>query len=73
MSTTLSRENESECEYSIILGGRVGVGKTSLYQRLLYDSYSEDLRSASHYEDGLERGVYCTKLDGREVKVRQAS
>lgn len=61
----------ADYEYNIILGGRVGVGKTSLYHRILYDSFPEEPRSSSsHYEDGLERGVYCMQVNGEEVKVR---
>ena len=69
MATLSSRANEGY-QYSIILGGRVGVGKTALFHRILYDTYSEEPRSPTgHYEDGLERGVYCLKLNGEEVKV----
>ena len=46
----------------------MGVGKTALFHRILYDSIPE--ASASHYEDGLERGVYCMNINGEEVKVR---
>lgn len=66
MTSTLSR---TVAEYSIILGGRVGVGKTSLYHRLLYDSFFEEPRTPSR-EDGLERGVYSMQVNGENVKVR---
>ena len=57
-------------DYSIILGGRAGVGKSSLYHRLIKGSFPEEPRSTSgHYEDGLERGVYRTHVNGDEVKV----
>lgn len=68
--TSLSETNV-EYKYNIILGGKVGVGKTSLYHRILYDSFPEEPRSPSGlYENGLERGVYCTKVNGDEVRVR---
>ena len=67
--TTLSRA--TDYEYSIILGGRVGAGKTTLFHRILYDSIPEEPRSPiGHYENGLERGVYCMSVDGDTVKVR---
>ena len=67
--STLSRA--SDYEYSVILGGRLGVGKTSLYSRILRDSVPEEPRSPTgQYEDGLERGVYSMTVDGQEVKVR---
>lgn len=66
MTTTLSRV----ADYSIILGGRAGVGKSSLYHRLIKGSFPEEPRFTSgHYEDGLERGVYHTHVNGDEVKV----
>lgn len=64
MTSTLFRQ--AVTEYSIILGGRVGVGKTSLYRRILYDTFSEDSRTVT----GLERGVYSTQVNGENVKVR---
>ena len=49
----------------------MGVGKTALFHRILYDSIPEHPRSPTgQYEDGLERGVYCLKINGEEVKVR---
>ena len=67
--TTLLREGDG-CQYSVILGGRVGVGKTALFHRILYDCIPEEPRSPTgQYEDGLERGVYCMKIKGEEVKV----
>lgn len=68
MTSTLFRH--AVAEYSIILGGRVGVGKTSLYRRILYDTFSEDPRTVR--ESGLERGVYGTQVNGENVKVRLA-
>lgn len=64
MTSTLFRH--AVTEYSIILGGRVGVGKTSLYRRILYDTFSEDSRAVT----GLERGVYSTQVNGENVKVQ---
>ena len=69
MATLSSRVHEGY-QYSIILGGRVGVGKTALFQRLLYDTFPEEPRlPSSPYEEGLERGVHCLKINGEEVKV----
>lgn len=67
MTSTLAR---AVTEYSIILGGRVGVGKTSLYHRILYDSFPEEPRTPSR-EDGLQRGVYSMLVHGENVKVRR--
>lgn len=70
--TSLSGTNV-EYKYNIIFGGRVGVGKTSLYHRILFDSFPEEPRSPSgHYESGLERGVYLTQVNGDEVRVRDS-
>ena len=46
------------------------MGKTSLYHRIVHDSFSEEPRSPSGlYEGGLERGVYRLRVDGDEVEV----
>ena len=56
-------------EFSIILGGRAGVGKTSLFHRLVYDTYCEERTSTNPYEDGLEKGTYKTTVAGRDIEV----
>ena len=69
--TSLSDTRDVEYKYNIILAGRVGVGKTSLYHRVIYDAFPEEPRSPSGgYENGLERGVYLTQVNGDEVRVR---
>lgn len=55
--------------FSVVLGGRAGVGKTSLFQRLVYDSFSEEPTSTGPYENGIEKGVCKTTVGGKVVEV----
>lgn len=60
-------------EYSIVLGGRVGVGKTSLLRRLKRNEFSEEPSTSDtlhRWEGGLEKWVYETQLEEKVVKVR---
>ena len=59
-------------EYSIVLGGRVGVGKTSLFRRLKRNDFSEEPSTSDtlhRWEGGLEKWVYETTLEDKDVKV----
>lgn len=59
-------------EYSFILAGRVGVGKSSLFKRLQYGIFSEfteDKLGTRRYEMGLESFVYETTIEEKEVKA----
>ena len=62
-------------EYSFILAGRVGVGKSSLFAELkrkgqLDTECSEDTGTLRRYDDlGLENHIYETSTNDREIKV----
>lgn len=56
-------------EYTVILAGRLGVGKSSLFRRLSSDTFvtePETMRGDS----GLENYVYHTTLNGEDIAVR---
>eukprot|EP00731_Ephydatia_muelleri_P026600 Em0018g700a len=50
--------------YSIVLGGKFGVGKSSLFRRLRSDVFSEE-----GCEAGAERYTHKTTIDGEAVEV----
>ena len=50
--------------YSIVLGGKFGVGKSSLFRRLRSDDFCEEGGEA-----GAERYTYKTTIDGKAVEV----
>ena len=60
-------------EYSFVLAGRVGVGKTNIFRRLQSRGLltSEDLSSAGkcHDDFGLQQLTIETEVGGRDVKV----
>ena len=56
-------------EYTVILAGRLGVGKSSIFRRLSSDTFvtePETMRGDS----GLENYVYHTTLNGEDIAVR---
>lgn len=60
-------------EYSFILAGRVGVGKTSIFRQLQSRglSYSEDFSRDRGYHDdlGLQQMIIEMEIGGKDVKV----
>ncbi len=61
-------------EYSFVLAGRVGVGKSSIFHRLSYNEFLDADRAKRNtttrpYDEGVEKYDYRTTVDGREVQV----
>ena len=65
-------------EYSFVLAGRVGVGKSSLFayvkNGMAPADYSGDISSGGRRPDdyGLENLCYETKVNGRDASVRES-
>ena len=61
-------------EYSFVLAGQLGVGKSSLFTRIkqgIFPEFSDETGTRQTWDDvGLERLEHETTVDGREVKVR---
>ncbi len=64
--------------YNVILAGRYGVGKSSLFYRLQVGKPPEDAVEGTSTrktktwgeDDGVDSFVYPREIEGREVKVR---
>ena len=55
-------------EYSFILAGRLGVGKSSIFTRLQHDVYYSDDKTRTRRFD-LENFVYGCTVNGKDIKV----
>ena len=55
--------------YTAVLAGKYGVGKTSIFRRLMYDKYTEEEEMTP--TSGLEKYVYstCVGDDATPVEV----
>ena len=61
-------------EYTVVLAGKFGVGKTSLFTRLKGERFretaaGEGAATMARATEGLENYLYDTTVDGKDVKV----
>ena len=63
--------------YTAVLAGKYGVGKTSIFRRLMYDKYTEEEETTktSAGNSGLEKYIYttCVGDDAAPVEVCEGS
>ncbi len=61
-------------EYTFVLAGRVGVGKSSIFHRLSHNEFlgARQQNTTLRYDSGVEKYDYDTTVGGKPVMVSEA-